>query len=175
VDDGVQFEYGLQAAIDNVMIERLWLTVKHAYLHLKEYRSGAVCHQGLKEYFNCYFHERPHQALGNQAPWQAFRPSLRRSARAPSWRPAPVVQKRGPLHHTLGLASRMAGKRPERNPSLASPERLSVAIPLAVAVVAFCSRKQRSFAERMPTLKTPSATANGKYPLPWPTLAAGFR
>jgi putative transposase len=75
---------GKGRAIDNVMIERLWRTVKYENLYLKEYRSGADCHQGLKEYFNYYCHERPHQALANQTPWQTFRPSRRRSPRAPS-------------------------------------------------------------------------------------------
>jgi putative transposase len=64
---------GKGRAIDNVMIERLWRTVKYENIYLKEYATGADCHQGLKAYFTYYCHERPHQGLSNQTPWHAFR------------------------------------------------------------------------------------------------------
>ncbi len=70
---------GKRRAIDNVMIERLWRTVKYENIYLKDYCSGADCHQGLSEYFNYYCHERPHQALANQTPWKTYRPTRRRS------------------------------------------------------------------------------------------------
>jgi len=63
---------GKGRAIDNVMIERLWRTVKDENIYLKEYATGADCHQGLKAYFTYYCHERPHQGLSNQTPWHAF-------------------------------------------------------------------------------------------------------
>lgn len=63
---------GKGRAIDNVMIERLWRTVKYENIYLKEYATGADCHQGLKAYFTYYCHERPHQGLSNQTPWHAF-------------------------------------------------------------------------------------------------------
>ena len=45
-------------AIDNVMIERLWRTVKYENIYIKEYASGADCHQRLQAYFQYYCHER---------------------------------------------------------------------------------------------------------------------
>jgi putative transposase len=68
---------GKGRAIDNVMIERLWRTVKYENIYLKEYTTGADCYEGLKAYFNYYCHERPHQGLANQTPWQAFRNARR--------------------------------------------------------------------------------------------------
>lgn len=63
---------GKGRAIDNVMIERLWRTVKYENIYLKEYTTGADCHEGLKAYFQYYRHERPHQGLANRTPWQAY-------------------------------------------------------------------------------------------------------
>ena len=45
---------GKGRAIDNVMIERLWRTVKYENIYIKEYTSGADCHQGLQAYFQYY-------------------------------------------------------------------------------------------------------------------------
>ncbi|MBI1348008.1 IS3 family transposase [bacterium] len=59
---------GKGRAVDNVMIERLWRTVKYENIYLKEYATGADCHRGLKAYFTYYCHERPHQGLSNQPP-----------------------------------------------------------------------------------------------------------
>ena len=64
-------------AIDNVMIERLWRTVKYENIYLKEYTSGADCHQGLQAYFQYYCHERPHQSLSNRTPWHAYQTARR--------------------------------------------------------------------------------------------------
>ena len=38
---------GKGRAIDNVMIERLWRTVKHEEVYLKQYTSGTDCKNGL--------------------------------------------------------------------------------------------------------------------------------
>ena len=67
---------GKGRAIDNVMIERLWRSVKYEEIYLKSYASGADCYDGLKAYFHYYTHERPHQSLGHQTPWEAFQTAL---------------------------------------------------------------------------------------------------
>ncbi len=45
---------------------------------LKDYATGADCHQGLQAYLTYYCHERPHQSLANQTPWHAFQTPRRR-------------------------------------------------------------------------------------------------
>ena len=55
------------------MIERLWRTVKYEDIYLKAYATGTDCHDGLKDYFRYYCHERPHQSLANRTPWQAYK------------------------------------------------------------------------------------------------------
>jgi putative transposase len=49
---------GKGRAIDNVMIERLWRTVKYEEVYLKEYVSGTDCYQGLEAYLDYYGHQR---------------------------------------------------------------------------------------------------------------------
>lgn len=71
---------GKGRAIDNVMIERLWRTVKYENIYLMDYATGADCHQGLQAYFQYYSHERRHQGLSKQTPWQAYQ-TARRSRR----------------------------------------------------------------------------------------------
>ena len=68
---------GKGRALDNVMIERLWRTVKYENIYIKDYATGADCHQGLKSYFQYYSHERPHTSLANQTPWEAYHPPRR--------------------------------------------------------------------------------------------------
>ena len=65
---------GKGRAIDNVMIERLWRTVKYEEVYLKQYNSGADCHKGLGEYLDYYCHRRSHQGLDHQTPWEVYRP-----------------------------------------------------------------------------------------------------
>ena len=63
---------GKGRAIDNVMIERLWRTVKYENIYVKDYATGADCDQGLTKYFHYYNHDRPHTSLANQTPWEAY-------------------------------------------------------------------------------------------------------
>lgn len=65
---------GKGRAIDNVMIERLWRTVKYEEVYLKQYSSGADCHNGLGEYLKYYCHDRSHQGLDHKTPWEVYRP-----------------------------------------------------------------------------------------------------
>ena len=64
---------GKGRAIDNVMIERLWRTVKYEEIYLKEYASGTELHQGLGDYFAFYGHQRKHSSLDRQTPAEVYR------------------------------------------------------------------------------------------------------
>lgn len=54
--------------MDNVFIERLWRSVKHEDIYLREYSNLPAVETGLELWFNRYNDWRPHQALGNQTP-----------------------------------------------------------------------------------------------------------
>lgn len=64
---------GKGRAIDNVMIERLWRTVKYEEIYLKEYTTGTDLYKGLRSYFNFYTRERRHQSLDRQTPAEVYR------------------------------------------------------------------------------------------------------
>jgi putative transposase len=57
---------------DNLFIERLWRTVKYEEVYLKAYKDGRDARTGIREYFNFYNTERPHQALGYRTPEEVF-------------------------------------------------------------------------------------------------------
>ena len=69
---------GRGRATDNVFIERLWRTVKYEEVYLKEYASGVETYSSLKRFFDYYDYDRPHQGLGNQTPWEVYRPRGRK-------------------------------------------------------------------------------------------------
>ena len=59
---------GKGRALDNIFVERLWRTVKHENIYLKDYRNGSELYHGLEEYFSFYNTRRPHQSLGYRFP-----------------------------------------------------------------------------------------------------------
>lgn len=72
---GVLKEHGIQIsmdgkgrAMDNIMVERLWRTVKYEEVYLKEYATVTELVANLKRYFYFYNVERPHDSLGTRTP-----------------------------------------------------------------------------------------------------------
>jgi putative transposase len=63
---------GRGRALDNVFIERLWRSVKYEDIYLKEYGTVDEVYEGLTRYFDLYNHERFHQALDYQTPYQVY-------------------------------------------------------------------------------------------------------
>jgi len=59
---------GRGRALDNIMVERLWRSVKYENVYLKDYQDGRNAFYGLKEYFAFYNNERIHQSLGYLPP-----------------------------------------------------------------------------------------------------------
>ncbi len=89
-DQGVQFTAGawvgrVEAAgvavsmdgrgrcLDNVLVERLWRSVKYEDIYLWGYESVPELERGLKAYFEFYNEERPHQSLGYRTPGEVYR------------------------------------------------------------------------------------------------------
>lgn len=64
---------GKGRAIDNVMIERLWRTLKYEEIYLKEYLTGTDLQKGLGSYIDFYCKERRHQSLDRQTPAEVYR------------------------------------------------------------------------------------------------------
>ena len=63
---------GKGRAFDNIFVERLWRTVKYENVYLNNYETAAATHAGLGEYFSFYNHERLHQSLAYQTPFEVY-------------------------------------------------------------------------------------------------------
>ena len=70
---GIQISMdGRGRTFDNIMIERLWRTVKYEEVYLKDYEDFIDARKGLAEYFLFYNNERPHQSLGFRPPGEVY-------------------------------------------------------------------------------------------------------
>jgi len=63
---------GRGRCFDNIMIERLWRTVKYEEVYLREYESVVACRRSLGKYFEYYNCERRHSSLGYRTPWSVY-------------------------------------------------------------------------------------------------------
>ncbi len=68
---------GQGRCFDNIFVERLWRTVKYEEVYLKEYLDVWEAEKGLGNYFHFYNHERPHQSLGYQTPFEVYQAGLK--------------------------------------------------------------------------------------------------
>lgn len=63
---------GKGRATDNIMVERLWRTVKYEDIYLKDYETVEDLIAGLRAYFDYYNHSRSHQSLGDRTPAEVY-------------------------------------------------------------------------------------------------------
>ena len=63
---------GKGRATDNIMIERLWRTVKYDDIYLKDYETVEELIAGLRIFFDDYNYERPHSSHGGKTPAQIY-------------------------------------------------------------------------------------------------------
>jgi putative transposase len=63
---------GKGRALDNVIVERFWRSVKYEEVYLRDYASMSEARKGLERYFRFYNHERPHSSLGWRTPAETY-------------------------------------------------------------------------------------------------------
>ncbi|MBA1446436.1 MAG: IS3 family transposase, partial [Chromatiales bacterium] len=63
---------GKGRAMDNIMVERLWRSVKYEDVYVKDYGCVQELVTGLRAYFEFYNHERPHQGLRSKTPAEVY-------------------------------------------------------------------------------------------------------
>jgi len=81
---------------DNILVERLWRTVKYEDVYLRQYDDGNDLIRSLREYFDYYNYHRPHRSLGGSKPvdvYQTRRHSLRSVAATPPLHEANVLDE----------------------------------------------------------------------------------
>ena len=62
--------------LDNIFVERLWRSVKHEDVYLKEYATVPALTADLDDYFHLYNYERPHQSLQDLTPAVVYQKGL---------------------------------------------------------------------------------------------------
>ena len=68
-DNGIKISMdGKRAWVDNVIVERLWRSVKYEEVYLKAYENMEHARTSLKNYFEFYNQRRGHQSLDRRKP-----------------------------------------------------------------------------------------------------------
>jgi putative transposase len=63
---------GVGRAFDNIMVERLWRTVKYEDVYLRDYQTPAEARLGLGRYFAYYNYLRRHRSLDRRTPASVY-------------------------------------------------------------------------------------------------------
>jgi len=72
-DHGIRISMdGKGRAMDNIMVERLWRSLKYEDIYLRDYETVEDLIQGLRRYFEFYNNERPHQSLKGRTPAEVY-------------------------------------------------------------------------------------------------------
>jgi len=91
---------GKGRAFDNILVERLWRTVKYEEIYLREYADGHELIRSLQRYFDYYNNHRVHSSLDYRTPAEVYRQgrdSLCFASAAPSLRKAKELNKASQL------------------------------------------------------------------------------
>jgi len=128
---------GVGRAFDNIMVERLWRTVKYEEVYLRDYQTPAEARLGLGRYFGYYNHLRRHRSLGHRTPASVY-----------------------------GLPASAADAKNLANPASACGERVLVNPANAGIIGTGSGRSAAAHAAVAPVaLRAPSATAAGTLPV----------
>lgn len=57
---------------DNVMVERLWRSLKYECVYLHAFETGSEAREGIGRWIEHYNRERPHSSLGGRTPEEAY-------------------------------------------------------------------------------------------------------
>lgn len=76
---GLLTHHGIQISMDgkgcwrdNVVVERLWKSLKYEEVYLHAYETISAAHQSLERYLTFYNQTRPHQALDGRTPDRVY-------------------------------------------------------------------------------------------------------
>jgi putative transposase len=72
---------GRGRVLDNIFVERLWRSVKHEDVYLKDYALMHELLMGLTEYLMFYNTEKPHKSLDYSTPDHVYKPASGGGAR----------------------------------------------------------------------------------------------
>jgi len=81
LDRGVKVSMdGKGRCIDNVVVERLWRSLKYEEIYLNSYDNLDQARKAIEKYMDFFNHRRQHQALGYQTPDAFYAGNVKRAA-----------------------------------------------------------------------------------------------
>jgi putative transposase len=92
---------GRGRALDNIMVERLWRSVKYEEVYLQGYEKPSDAVRGLTSYFDFYNNKRLHQSLGYKPPVDFYPPAQKIKGGLASPRLSFAWAPLGSANHTL--------------------------------------------------------------------------
>jgi putative transposase len=63
---------GRKRCFDNILVERLWRTVKYEEVYIRAYEDGWDAEVSLARFLWRYCHVRPHRSLGGRTPHMVY-------------------------------------------------------------------------------------------------------
>jgi len=57
---------------DNIVVERLWRSLKYEGVYLNAYETGSECRKGIGAWIELYNQRRPHSSLDDRTPHEAY-------------------------------------------------------------------------------------------------------
>jgi putative transposase len=63
---------GKGRALDNIIIERFWRTIKYRYIYLYEFEDGLQLQRGIQGFMQKYNYQNKHQSLAYYTPAQVY-------------------------------------------------------------------------------------------------------
>jgi putative transposase len=63
---------GRKRCFDNIVVERLWRTVKYEEVYIRAYEDGRDAEIGLAHFLWRFCHVRPHRSLGGRTPYVVY-------------------------------------------------------------------------------------------------------
>jgi putative transposase len=58
--------------MDNIMVERLWRTMKYECVYLYAFEKGSEARDGIGRWIERYNRQRPHSSLDDRTPYEAY-------------------------------------------------------------------------------------------------------
>ncbi len=58
--------------MDNVMIERLWRSLKYECVYLNAFETGSEAREGIGNWITLYNEKRPHSQLDDRTPHETY-------------------------------------------------------------------------------------------------------
>jgi len=85
---------GVGRAFDNIMVERLWRTVKYEDVYIRDYKNPAEARFGLRRYFEYYNRRRRHRSLDRKTPAAVYARDYLFFSVCSKWSPKPNLCSR---------------------------------------------------------------------------------